>query len=329
MEAEARYTYVGIGVLALVAALVFGVVWLKSAGGKGEFARYAIHFERQALDGLEVGGDVRLRGIKIGRVQDYALVGGKLNRVRVEVRVDRRAPVRTNTTAVVTRNFVTGIAAITLVTPEPPGEALEEVPEGETYPVIAEGRSDIDELAGRVNQLGDMAAVTLSELNQLFNADNRATVMATVRNLRDLADGLNKRLTALDGALARVGSSAASVGSAADRLGQAGERIAGVADRSAERFDRALAEAERTLLEAQRAMQQVAQASGAVQQQAVATGRRLEDSAARIDDQFGAALVELQLSMETATRALDSLREPRSALLGPGKSQLGPGERLP
>ena len=40
-------------------------------------------------------------------------------------------------------------------------------------------------------------------------------------------------------------------------------------------------------------------------------------------------MVELRLSMETATRALDSLREPRSALLGPSKSQLGPGERLP
>jgi phospholipid/cholesterol/gamma-HCH transport system substrate-binding protein len=322
MEAEARYTYVGMGVLALIAALVFGVVWLKSAGGKGEFARYVIHFERQALDGLEVGGDVRLRGIKIGRVQDYALVGGKLNRVRVEVRVDRRAPVRTNTTAVVTRNFVTGIAAITLVTSEPPGEALEEVPEGETYPVIAEGRSDIDELAGRVNQVGDMAAVTLGELNQLLTAENREAVMDTVRNLRELSAGLNKRLAALDSTLARVGGAASSVATAADQMGRAGEN-------SAARLDRTLAEAERTLVEAQRAMQQVAQASGAVQQQAVVTARRLEDSAARIDDQLGAALVELQLSMETATRALDSLREPRAALLGPGKSQLGPGERLP
>jgi phospholipid/cholesterol/gamma-HCH transport system substrate-binding protein len=329
MEAEARYTYVGIGVLALVAALVFGVVWLKSSGGKGEFARYAIHFERQALDGLEVGGDVRLRGIKIGRVQDYALVGGKLNRVRVEVRVDRRAPVRTNTTAVVTRNFVTGIAAITLVTAEPPGEALEEVPEGETYPVIAEGRSDIDELAGRVNQLGDMAALTLAELNQLFNADNRQAVMTTVRNLGDLSDGLNKRLTALDTTLARVSQAALQFGNAAGQLGQAGERIAGVADRSGERLDRTLAEAERALVEAQRAMQQVAQASGVVQQQTVATARRLEDSASRVDDHLSAALVELQLTMETATRALDALREPRAALLGPSTRQLGPGERLP
>jgi hypothetical protein len=33
--------------------------------------------------------------------------------------------------------------------------------------------------------------------------------------------------------------------------------------------------------------------------------------------------------METATRVLDRLREPRAALLGPGKAQLGPGEVMP
>ena len=71
----------------------------------------------------------------------------KFNRVRVVVRVDGRAPIRVNTVAVVTRNFVTGIAAITLVTPEPAGEVLAAVPEGERYPVIGEGRSDLDEIA--------------------------------------------------------------------------------------------------------------------------------------------------------------------------------------
>ena len=118
MEAEARYTFVGAAVLALLAALVAGLVWLKDIGREGEFVRYAINFEKQALDGLQLGAEVNLRGIKVGRVDDYALVSDKLNRVRVVVRVDRRAPVRSNTVAVVTRNFVTGIAAITLVTRE-------------------------------------------------------------------------------------------------------------------------------------------------------------------------------------------------------------------
>ena len=329
MEAEARYTYVGIVVLALVAALVTSIVWLKDIGGRGDFSRYMIHFEQQALDGLQVGADVTLRGIKIGRVEDYALAGNKLNRVRVEVRVDRRAPVRTNTEAVVTRNFVTGIAAISLVNPDPPGGPLVEVPEGERFPVVREGRSDLDEIAGRVNRVGEMASVALNNVNQMLNAENREALMATVRSLRDLSAGLNERLGALDRTLAQVGGAARDVGVAAGQLGRSGERVATVAEGAGQRLDSTLADADRTLAEARRAFDQIATASGAVQQQAQATAKRLETAAAGLDDQLGAAVTELRLSIESASRVVDRLRDPHAALLGPGKQQLGPGEQRP
>lgn len=219
MEAEARYTWVGAAVIALLAALVGGLLWLKGSGNEAGFQRYAIHFERQALDGLEVGAEVTLRGIRIGRVVDYALADDKLNRVRVEVRLDLRAPVRTNTVAVISRNYVTGIAGIALVTREPPGPPLTQVPEGETYPLIAEGRSEIDDVASRVGQVGDKISFALSAVNQLLSADNRETAMATVRSLRDLSVGLQERLSALDCILGRLDIVAGSVGGAAGRLG--------------------------------------------------------------------------------------------------------------
>ncbi|MFZ2651205.1 MAG: MlaD family protein, partial [Burkholderiaceae bacterium] len=214
MEAEARYVWVGALVLALLAALVGGLVWLSDTGRKGDYNRYAIHFQHQPLEGLEVGAEVTLRGIKVGRVEDYALFGEMLDRVRVEVRVDRRAPLRTSTEAVVTRNFVTGIAAITLVSGDPPGELLVAIPEGERYPIIREGRTDFEEITGRVNKLGDAASVALNNINQLLSADNRNTVMATVRSLRDLASGINQRLSTLDDALKRIDSLAGAIGTA-------------------------------------------------------------------------------------------------------------------
>jgi len=322
MVAEARYTFVGASVLVLLAALVAGVVWMNNVGGAGSFARYAIHFEKQALDGLEIGADVTLRGIKVGRVEDYALAPDANNRVRVAVRVDRRAPVRTNTVAVVTRNFVTGIAAIALVNADPPGEPLSAVPAGENLPVIAEGRSDIDEIAGRVNKLGETASQALTNVNQLLDAENRQAMLDTVRNLRDLTAGLKARLGALDATLTRVGVAASEVGKGVAGLARSGERIAGVAERSGAQLDATLAEADRSL-------KRLGQASAAIEQQAVTTARRLEDSAASVDDQLAAAVTELRLSVESATRVLDRLREPRSALVGPSKSQLGPGEAMP
>ncbi len=126
MEAEAKYTYVGLAVIALLAALVAGIVWLKHTGGRSDFNFYTIYFERQPLDGLQIGADVTMRGIKVGRVEDYALTKN-INRVRVLIRIDRRAPVSDNTVAVVNRRFVTGIATIDLETPDPPGPQLTDV----------------------------------------------------------------------------------------------------------------------------------------------------------------------------------------------------------
>ena len=329
MEAEARYTWVGASVLVLLAALVGAVLWLTHVGGQNNFNRYAIHFEKQALDGLEIGGDVTLRGIKVGRVEDYALSGATLNSVRVVIRVDRRAPVRTNTVAVVTRNFVTGIAGITLVNQEPAGGPLVEVPQGESDPVIAEGRSDLDAITGRVNQVGDMAADALTNINSLLDADNREAVKVMVQNLRELSAGLYSRLGALDRTLTSAGSAADELGKGAAELGRSSTRIAGVAERGGARLDSTLVEAERTLAEARNALKQVADATGAIQLQVVSTARRLEDSATNVDDQLGSAVTELRATIESATRVFDRLREPRAALLGPTPQQLGPGERLP
>lgn len=326
MEAEARYTYVGAAVLALVAALVLALLWLNRVGGGDEFRRYAIHFERQALDGLQVGADVTLRGIKVGRVDDYALSDAHFNRVRVVVRIDRRAPVLTNTEAVVTRNFVTGIAAIALVTREPVGAPLAAVPDGEEFPVIAEGRSDLDEIAGRVNKVGEMAAAALNNINQLLNAENRQALRETVDSVRRLSDGLNQRMASLDRAIVQVGGAASQVGAASTRLGEAGDRIAVVVERDGARLDDTLADTQRAVEDARRALQQVAATSLAVQEQVATTVRRFESTAAGLDDQVGVAVGELRLSVEAATRVIDRLRDPRAALLGPGKAQLGPGE---
>ena len=329
MEAEARYTYVGAAVLLLIAALVASVLWLANAGGRADFVHYAIHFESQALDGLQLGAEVNLRGIKIGRVVDYALAPDKLNRVRVEVAIDPRATVRTGTVAVVTRNFVTGIASIALVNRDPAGEPLTTASAGDELPVIREGQSNLDEISGRVSQVGEQVTIALTSINQLLTDENRQNAMATLRSLRDLASGLNQRLVALDSMLAQAGSAATQVGQAAGQLASVGERVSTIAERSSQGLDSTMAQTERTLRDASTAMAQVASALERMEKQAGSTARRLEGSASLVEDQLGVATAELRLSMDAATRVLDRLRDPRAALLGPGPQQFGPGESKP
>ncbi|MCE2969113.1 MAG: MlaD family protein [Burkholderiales bacterium] len=310
MESEARYTTIGAVVVALVIALVAAIVWLKQVGAERDFRYYTIYFSQQALDGLQIGGDVDVRGIKVGRVEDYALTDGA-QRVRVTVRLDRRAPIYANTVAVVTRNLVTGIAGITLVTPEPPGELLTQAPAGEPLPVIAEGRSNLDRITGRVQQLGEMAGEALTNFNALLDASNRNALTATIGNLRDFTAGLNARLTALDETLAAMAQAASDVRGAS-------QRVTAVADE----FNRDLGP---TLEEARRALAEVGRAAAAVQ----AGGKRLDGAVASIDDQLSAALIDLRVTLDNANRTLDRLSDVGQSFAAPNRANLGPGEKAP
>lgn len=312
MEADAKYTYVGLAVIALIAALIGGLIWLKSAGGRSEFNYYTIYFEKQPLDGLQIGADVLMRGIKVGRVEDYALTAANINRVRVMIRIDRRTPVKTNTVAVVTRSFVTGIAKIDLQTPDPPGPTLTLVLDDEPYPVITEGTSDIDAIANRLNRVGETAVKTLESLNEVLKPENRAAIDKTLANLRDLTGGLNQRLKDLDRTLTAVNR-------AADDIGRSSTRIANVADSTGQDLQPALRQAERT-------MKDISGATIALEQQAAQLSQAIGSTVLSSGDQLAIAISELKSTGETLNRLLDRLQDPRAALLGPTPQQRGPGE---
>ena len=329
MEAEAKYTYVGAAVLALIAALVVSVIWLKRTGAERDFARYTIYFEQQALDGLAVGSGVNMRGINIGRVLDYQLSTDRLNRARVDIRLDRRAPVRQNTSAVITRNFVTGLAQIRLETAEPAGPPLTEPPDDERYPVIAEGKSDVAELTGKVTELGDMAGDAMQRIIQLLTAENRAAVASTLANLRDLTGDLKRQLVGIDAAITEVSGAAREFRRASDQMATTTERVGGDASATLEDARAMIGDLRGAATETQRAMAQATVALATLQAEASGTARRLDASAAHIDDQLLVAVSELRTSLETMQRSLDRLHDPRAALLGPERSRLGPGEKLP
>jgi len=311
MEAEARYTFVGAAILVLLAAVAAGLIWLQDVGSRRDFSFYNIFFERQSLDGLSQGGEVAVRGIRVGRVEDIALTDA-VNRVRVTVRVDRRVPVAQSTVAVVTRNLITGIATINLVTPDKAGPPLVAVPDGSSYPVIAEGESDAGNLTGRFSQVGDLAAEAISNFNRAFRAENREAMTEGLRNLRDLTAGLNQRLATLDRSLAAFDAAVAATGRASDRIANATEDVS-------KKMDAPLAEAETAL----RAMASAAQA---LEQETRGMSASVDRAARATDDQLSVIAVELRSSVEAFDRALDRFRDPASAVFGPSKAQLGPGE---
>jgi len=312
MEAESKYTYVGLALVVLVVALVTGVIWLNRAGSRADFNYYAIYFERQPLDGLQLGADVDMRGIKIGRVEDYQLQAENINRVSVTVRTDKRAPVRTNTVAIITRNFVTGIAKVSLITPEPLGPPLTEIRADQRYPVIPEGESNLDALAGKVNQLGDMAAETLENLNDMLKPRNRVAFSETLDSLRKLTSGLNARLGEVDKSMAAMNAAMGDISVASSRIAKAAETAGGD-------LGPAIRQAEKTLKD-------ISAATLSLEKQVTTLSSDLGGAANATEEQMTAAVIELRRTVDSMNRVLDRLQDPRAALLGPTPGQRGPGE---
>jgi len=192
MEPEARFTAIGAILLALLLAAAAATVWLTRSGPRTDFRYYTIYFERQSLQGLQVGGDVEMRGVQVGRVERFSIARDNINRVQVTIRIDGRTPVSTNTVAVVGRKILTGLARIDLVTPGQPGPELTAVDSGEKYPVIAEGQSDLEQIANAVNGLAAKGASVLKSVDELLNAENREAMAATLASIRGMAEAIRK-----------------------------------------------------------------------------------------------------------------------------------------
>jgi phospholipid/cholesterol/gamma-HCH transport system substrate-binding protein len=330
MEPEARYTTIGAVLLLLTAAAVGLFVWLSSSGSASDFRFYSIYFERQSLEGLQIGGDVSMRGVKVGRVEDYTISRDNINRVAVRVRIARETPVSENTVAVVARNLLTGIARIQLETPGTPGPELVAVPDGERYPVIPEGTSNIDQIADAAGRLALQADTALQNINRVLGPQNQVAFSETLGALRDLARGLNGQMGAIDETARSVQATAAAFERSSRDITAAVDRVA----RSVEPLGR---DASAALREARDSMQTLTQSGRSLETTIARSVERLERDtgslARRTEDavdiglhELRATSQELRASVELITRTLDRLQDPKALLLGPSDRQLGPGE---
>ena len=314
MEPEARYTTVGATLLALVIAVVLAMAWLARTGARADFGYYTIYFERQSLDGLQVGGDVNMRGVKVGRVESYSISRQNINRVQVTIRIDRNSPVSTNTVAIVERNLLTGIARINLATPGEPGPELAAIQPDETYPVIPEGQSDMEQLAGAMNRLAITGANALTNVEQLLNKENRDAFEATLANLRQVSGALSQRMSRLDEVADALATSAAEFGKSSRDIALAVGRVS--------------ADAQPAIKQADATLRDLARAVQSLERETTSLAKRLEQATDSSAHEIRATAQELRSSAEILSRAADRLQDPRAVIFGPSAAQLGPGERM-
>jgi phospholipid/cholesterol/gamma-HCH transport system substrate-binding protein len=312
MEPEAKYTVVGTAVLVLIAMVAAALLWLRTTGEGGDERTYKIYFERQSLEGLQPRSEVRMRGIRVGSVTGFRISSWRPGAVEVMVRVDGAAPVRQSTRAVVERHLVTGIASILLVNLNEESPPLTQAPQGEVYPVIAEGESQLEQVSQSLQELALRATETMQRVSTTLSPENQRAFTALLENLNRLAHNAERGIAGLD-------RTVASVGAAADEVRVLTRAMSEDAGRLTARYDKLGEEATVAAREAAAAMRQVSADVARISQ--------------RVDALLASGDVELRITAQELRATADALgvvarrlNDPRSVLWGPPEGGLGPGE---
>lgn len=119
METRARHVLIGLFTLAAAVVAVLFALWLGRSDSEHDFHLYDIAFE-EAVSGLSRGSTVEFNGIRVGDVVDLRLDPQNPKNVYARVRVERAAPVRTDTQATLMPVGITGTSLIRLTSGNDP-----------------------------------------------------------------------------------------------------------------------------------------------------------------------------------------------------------------
>lgn len=316
MEPEARYAWVGVAVLALVALLAGGMFWLTGGTDDRVMKRYTVYFEKQSLEGLQIGSDVRMQGITVGKVEDYAIIPGQGRRVRVQVQVDARTPVLEGVVAEVARHLVTGLAAIDLVNLAEGGPPLLNVPDDEDYPVIPEGVPQLARVASTLEDMSVAGRNALTRFNALLSDRNQAAMSHILANVDDLSGELRRTWPALAGDLR---DTLADTRQAAARMTALGNEAGQTLRDTGARLDHLATATEATLAGARESLK-------ALDGEVRGLSLSLRLSADLATQEVQATAQSLRLAGDALRESGQALSDPAGLLYGTHAAALGPGE---
>ncbi len=310
MENEARYILVGSVIVAISLALLASLVWL-AGGERIAYQHYTVYFSKESLDGLDPSSPVKIRGIKVGEVMDYAFVPGNREAVRVNIKIEPGTPIHADSHATVQRNIVTGLASIEIDNPHSdsplmPGRATP------PWPVIAEGSSDLERVTTNLTQMSDKTAELIDNLNQVLDQRNRDALAHTLDNLQQVSAQLARHSRELDDTLG-------SFRAAADSLTHMADDVGVTSDETRSDLKLLTHQTSHTLVQA-------GQALDTLQQQSVILSRelqRLTDTADYRLNQIGGDVHQGETALTGTSRRLSN---PGSLIFGTGRDETAPGE---
>ncbi|MFA3918425.1 MlaD family protein [Ruegeria hyattellae] len=212
METKANYLLIGAFTLAGILGAFLFVLWLAKVNVDKQYDYYDVLFDD--VSGLSTAGDVRYNGLPVGQVTSLQLDENDPSKVRVKIQVDADTPVKTDTTATLESQGVTGVSYIDLRGGSATAKALEQ--DG----VITSKRSALQSIFQGAPELMDNAIDLLEEIKKLVDQPNREAVTKTLANLESASGRLNDVLSDVEGLSGDIRKTAGDISKFSGRLGE-------------------------------------------------------------------------------------------------------------
>lgn len=311
MESKVNFALVGAFVLALVTALIGGVLWLASGGA------YQTHYDRydasveESVSGLNPKAPVKYNGVDVGNVERIWLDTDNPQRVNLRFQIERGTPIKVDTVATLKTQGLTGIAYVELsggTAGSPPLTARD----GLDHPVIQTKPSLSTRLETVLTNVLAQLESTSNTINEVLSPANRQAFSSALADVASVARTIAARRNTLDTAITNAGQTLQKTAQASDQIGPVLERIA----RSAQAIE--------TM------GQSVAVTSNSAGKTVDAIGADMQRISAQTLPELERLMGELTALTASLRRLSDQTeRDPRGLLFGRQRVPSGPGETRP
>lgn len=223
METKANFVLIGAVTILGILGLLGLLVWFSKVEIDRQYAQYEILFE--SVSGLGMAGDVRYNGLSVGQVVGLALDADDPSKVRVRIEVAAGTPIKTDTTAQLNSQGVTGVGYVALSGGSPEAALLRDPENPDDVPLITAERSVVQALTEDAPDLVSEAVTAIKEVRSFLGTENQTAVANVLQNLETASGKLEQALTDFSEISQTVSEGTAEISKFTGRLDEIGETI--------------------------------------------------------------------------------------------------------
>jgi len=191
METKANHILIGAFTLAVIVAAFGFILWLAKTEIDQRLASYDILFDG-SVTGLNIAGDVRYQGVRVGQVTELRIYEKDPKFVRVRIEIDANTPINSGSVASLEFFGITGVLFVQISSGDPDAPPLALKPDQEV-PIIASGKSGLDELFAGAPRLLENAAVLIERLSMIVDTDNRKSIASILKSTEAVSGSIAGR----------------------------------------------------------------------------------------------------------------------------------------